>query len=86
MAIKHVLPPTESALAQTARPLRLPLKGGVKFKGVHETQNRLSGLSNDPIRPAPDYERAMRFQPYYNFSKMITRRSSVQRQAKPKRS
>ena len=29
MAIKHALPPTESAFVQRTRPLRLPLKGGV---------------------------------------------------------
>ena len=43
MAIKHISPPTASAFAKTARLLRLPLKGGVKFKSVRTTQNCFPG-------------------------------------------
>ena len=45
-------PPTESAFAQTARPLRLPLKGGVKSKACAQLNIASRGFFNRPIYAA----------------------------------
>jgi len=57
MAIKRILPPTESAFAQTARPLRLPLKGGVIVSPLpgrfHAPNHKIRDFFNRPVKGKP---------------------------------